>query len=289
MSEPEKLTDEELLLRLTEALEGWPLYRELKYTGAPGVRRVPTEIKLFCSDCGTMQQSYTRFDPNSEHSNKNFHYPKIYLCKNCNKQRVMYYFRWFEENGATTFVKIGQYPELEDRVPAALKAILNDDDQRFYRKALKSRNANYGLGAVAYLRRVVESRMNDMLTVLHADASEHGVSDQLLADLEHVKQRGRYSDKVEYASKLAPGHLFPPNQPNPFGILLETTSDGIHGYSDSECIDLFDQCRTIFEYVFGSLRARTEDQKTFVKDLAKLAETRAARRVPKVPRQPTGD
>ena len=50
--------------------------------------------------------------------------------------------------------------------PDTLNKVLDKEDLSFYKNALRMRNYNLGIAAVAYLRRVVENKINDVLDVL---------------------------------------------------------------------------------------------------------------------------
>ncbi len=125
------------------------------------------------------------------------------------------------------------------------------------------------------MRRVVENRMNDMLEILHEAARVHNAPPEVLAPYEEAKRERRFSAKVEYAGDLLPRNLRPEGHPNPMAVLHELASDGLHAKSDEECVDIFDECRQTFEYVFGKMRVETEEAKSYVKGMAKLAEKRA--------------
>lgn len=136
------------------------------------------------------------------------------------------------------------------------------------------RNFNLGLAAVAYMRRVVENRMGDMLEILHEAAVAHNTPLELLKRHEEMKKEKRFAAKIDYAGDLLPANLRPPGKPNPMAILHELASEGLHTKSDEECVDIFDKCRTTFEYVFGKMRIETEDAKNFVKNMAGLADAK---------------
>ena len=48
-AEPPRLNDAELIVRLAEVLEKWPLYRTFRYSGSI-YGFVPAEISLFCNN-----------------------------------------------------------------------------------------------------------------------------------------------------------------------------------------------------------------------------------------------
>jgi predicted transcriptional regulator len=93
---------------------------------------------------------------------------------------VNYCFIWQERESNNIFVKVGQYPELEERVPDILKQALDGDDLKLYNNALRMRNFNLGVAAVADMRRVIENRMNDLLEILHEAAIAHNAPAELI-------------------------------------------------------------------------------------------------------------
>lgn len=276
----EKFTDEQLEAKLQVVLQTWPLYRTLHYAGAETVTLVPKRLTLFCENCKMetfWETSFSGYETSGKGNRDGFG-RKSYDCRNCGRLEVIYYFYWEKEEQGTLFFKVGQWPELEERVSQALEDALSQEDLKLYKNALRLRNFNLGIAAVAYMRRVVENRMNDILEILHESARAHNAAPELLARHEEVKNDRRFSVKVEYAGDLLPAHLRPEGQPNPMAILHDFTSDGLHAKSDEECVDIFDECRETFEYVFGKIRIETEEAKKFVKDMAKLSEKKSKKK-----------
>jgi hypothetical protein len=177
--------------------------------------------------------------------------------------------------GCQRILQSRSIPELEEQVSEALAKTLSADDLKAYRNALRLRNFNLGIAAVAYMRRVVENRLNDLLEVLHEAATVHGAPAKLLARHQPMMKEKRFSTKVDYAGNLLPKNLRPEGKPNPMAILHELASDGLHAKTDEECVDIFDACRETFEYVYGKLRIETEDAKKFLSGIANLTEKRA--------------
>jgi hypothetical protein len=129
-----------------------------------------------------------RGHPVLDDSIKNTHY----TCRNCGRSRIFYYFIWQERGPHNVFFKVGQYPELEERVKESLGAALGAIDLKLYKNALRMRNFNLGLAAVAYMRRVVENRMGDMLEILYEGAVAHNASPELLKRHEGMKKEKRF-------------------------------------------------------------------------------------------------
>jgi hypothetical protein len=262
-----------LLVRLQVVLQTWPLYRVFQYTGSDGVSTVPKYLNLFCDSCG--KDTFWETHKYSGETNNTGFTSKQFECRNCTSRRTTYYFYWKKEEQHTEFFKVGQYPELEEHVSETLEGALAPEDLKLYKNAQRLRNFNLGIAAVAYMRRVVENRMNDMLTILYDAARMHNAPPELLARHEAVMKEKRFSTKADYAGDLLPQSLRPEGQPNPMAVLHELASEGLHTKSDAECVDIFDECRQTFEYVFGKMRIETEDAVSFVKGMAKLAEKRA--------------
>jgi hypothetical protein len=267
------VTDDALKTKLQIVLQTWPLYRVFHYNGVDQVVAVPKYLTLFCDNCA--KDTFWETSLYSGETNKHGFTEKTFKCRNCGSRDTTYYFYWKKEQQSTEFFKVGQYPELEERVSESLEHALTPEDLKMYKNALRLRNFNLGIAAVAYMRRVVENRMNDMLKVLHDAARVHNAPAEVLARHEEVKSEKRFSVKVDYAGDLLPSNLRPAGHPNPMAVLHELASDGLHAKSDEECVDIFDECRQTFEYVFGKMRIETEEATAFVKGMAKLAEKRA--------------
>jgi hypothetical protein len=272
-------SDDEFNVKFQVVLQTWPLYRVFAYTGADLVTVIPKFLSLFCDNCQkeTFWETYTSVNA----SDRGGFHEKTYKCRNCGSRSTIYYFYWKKLEKNVQFFKVGQWPELEETVSDTLVNALTPEDLKMYKNALRLRNFNLGIASMAYMRRVVENRMNDMLDVLHEAARAHNAPAEVLAKHEEIKKDKRFSVKVDYAGDLLPPNLRPAGHPNPIAVLHELTSDGLHAKSDAECVDIFDECRQTFEYVFGKMRIEAEEALAFVKGIAKLTEKRAKAAEPK--------
>src|SRR5260370_18777863 len=184
------ITNEELEELLSVALTTWPVYRDLNYTKFPERVLVPQFLELNCPNC-KKEQIWETPQTNlaaQYNGDKRGFAQKTYKCRNCGISWVTYYFHWKTNEGEqSTFFKVGQYPELEETVSAPLEKALDEDDLSFYEKALRLRNVGLGIASLAYMRRVIENRMNDMLDILHESPHNHGAPTQLLAHLGTLK------------------------------------------------------------------------------------------------------
>ena len=147
-------------------------------------------------------------------------------------------------------------------------------------KALDCRNFGYGLAALAYLRRVVENRINDLLDLIGQAAKEQALSEEELQEIEKAKGKVRFEEKLDLAEKLIPSRLKPDGL-NPIGNLYKLASGGIHQESEDKCIDIFDPARLAFEYLFSQLEHEKLAADAYVESLkaleAKAEESKLSR------------
>ena len=202
-----------------------------------------------------------------------------YVCRNCGRWGVSYFFSWAAnyvtlKESLTKFIngvffKVGQYPPLAERIVPELERRLEGEDLALYQKALRSRNFGYGIGAVAYLRRVVENRMDDLLGLIAQDARDAQFAPDDLAELENVRASKRFDEKVKYAAAILPPALRQGGH-NPIERLHAIASEGIHTKSDDECIGIFDATQAVFEYFFRHFEITSKEREEFAAKLASL-------------------
>ena len=92
-------------------------------------------------------------------------------------------------------MKIGQNPPLT--IHPAKQLRLDGEDLDLYKKALISRNFSHGIGALSYLRRVVENRMNALLELVIEAAASSGAEISARA----YAHNSTTSGKVEHLRK----------------------------------------------------------------------------------------
>jgi hypothetical protein len=166
--------------------------------------------------------------------------------------------------------KAGQYPELETRVPPDF--VLTDADKLLYRRALNCRHFSFGLGAVAYLRRIVENQMNQLLNLLEERAKIEGSDGSLIEQVRAARgSRSTYEEKLEVAVKALPTELTRSGH-NPLRLLTGFTSYGLHNETEEECIQRFDDVQWVFEDLMRSLRRGNQEAVERANRYGKLAQ-----------------
>jgi hypothetical protein len=169
-------------------------------------------------------------------------------------------------------MKVGQYPALTVSIPKGLEKALGSDASGLYRKALISRNAGFGLAAVGYMRRVVEDKTNELIEVAAQYADSNGAEPETVAAIRAAVNPNEYTpyeQKLKLAATVFPANL-KVGDVNPLQILFRDVSKGLHGLSEEECIEIADEIRTVFEYVFENLKAQVSDRRAFMEKIKKL-------------------
>ncbi len=250
----------ELTEGLIEVLESWPLYRRFEYTDPDrhfldaegetfGV--LPQEIVLPCSNCkGDGRWRRTGGGVGGEgriYLNKEPHNAS-YTCNGCDRREIYFAFYWYLTPDGGLFQKIGQYPPLHyfHVVSRDLATMLSDAGLKLYRQALSNRNSNFGIGAVAYLRRVVEHVLDGVLEPGPGNVSDADRRRQESGTLEQAGNSNSAEEKIALAAQILSAPLKSGGD-DPLDRLDHLFKVGPDSKSDEACIALFDQFMPAFE------------------------------------------
>jgi hypothetical protein len=244
-------------------IEDWPLYRTWS-----GQWSTPQTVSLECSLCG--RETSWGTDGSDYVGNIGYFNLYVYTCHLCS-QRKNYYVLYRVDKGV---MKIGQFPSQSINVPASIEQRLGGS-AIFYRRALTSRNQGFGLAAVAYFRRVIEDKTNELVDVVADSAESMGLSAEEVANIRAAKSEKRYEDKLKFAAQAIPS-LMKPDGANPLQALYELLSGGLHTQTEEECLQIADDVLEIFDYLFNRLRGDIEDRKSFVAKVKKMVGKRSS-------------
>lgn len=105
----------------------------------------------------------------------------------------------------------------------------------WYYKAKKSLEDNLGIGAFAYLRRIIQK---ELLSIVRDVSQLEGANERMQSLVARHEKSSTphliYEDIFDYLPKSlkALGD-------NPFKILYKQTSEGLHRLSENDCLELF--------------------------------------------------
>lgn len=155
-----------------------------------------------------------------------------------------------KEGMTITIQKIGQFPSYEIGLNTTLKKYLNDEDQSNYKKALVCLSISYGIGAYAYLRRVIENeikRIMQDIAGLDFDGAEF-----VRTAYETFQTDFQMSKLIDVVNKYLPASLRELGD-NPVRLLYEQLSGGIHEFTDEQCIEKAHHIDVLLNYVIRKI------------------------------------
>jgi hypothetical protein len=283
--------------KLAVILVSGTLYNSFAYTGSSlhitqtggfqtaRFATLPEQLRMFCSRCSAEQLwQIARMEGPIYFGHEGPPQQIAYYCRNCGQQQQYYWIEWLEVDGTDkdedggVFTKVGQWPPLSVEPSKQLARALGKENAGLYKKALINAAISHGLAGLAYFRRVIENKVNDLIDLV-AEAAKNAESEtQASKDIENVKGSLHLDDKIAFAKQLLPAHLRPGGH-NPFDKLYGVASAGLHGESEERCLELFAEYKFAFEYLFQNLTVENEQAREFIKQMSKPSPKRGVQAV----------
>jgi hypothetical protein len=200
-------------------------------------------ISLYCRS--TVCDGDRFFDPSDEHltlgtlGDETLKLAfETYTCRHCQKTRKIYAVairaRLDEKaHVEIKILKLGEDPPAIGPTPRALQSLLGDH-WSLYLQGRRSELAGLGIGAFVYYRRAVEKIWQTVLARLIEVARLETSTDRIQA-LEAAQSEEKFTRSLEQAKGSIPASLYVDGH-NPFQALYDACGDGLHEYSDEECI-----------------------------------------------------
>lgn len=259
----------------TKFLEEYPLYKKFPYVvpypyTLDLVPKVP--IHMYCDICKSDQtfnmvnEYYNAFRFSNTPAAGNTTEVR-YVCSACNKYLRIFSLKF--DNKGSYIMKVGQEPPWDISVDKnLLKALGNYGD--YYKKGLICESQGYGIGAYAYYRRVVEEVIDELLDSI-LDLIEDKEKDKYKQALEKTKKTRVAQEKIDLVKDLLPTSLRPSGM-NPLSVLHDCLSEGLHGKSDEECLELACNVKDTLIYLLNQIIRDKEAKKTFTESMKKILE-----------------
>lgn len=167
--------------------------------------------------------------------------------------------------------KIGQYPPWDISIKKKLQKILGEYSD-YYQKGLICESRAQGIGANIYYRRIVEGMIGELLEDLKEFLAGEE-REKYEAVLDETKRRKTAQDKIKLVKNLIPPILMIGSQ-NPFIVLYDILSGGIHGKTDEECLAEAGLIRTSLIFIVNSILNRRRDQQEYTESIKILEKQR---------------
>lgn len=177
---------------------------------------------------------------------------------------------WFnsertEDNLQVVVTKIGQWPQNKLPSSKVLSKFFKKDKQE-YNKAVVCLANGYGVAAYAYLRRIVERNILDLIDLIQDEIDDKS---PIFQSLQELKINSPMSDRIKIANKALPEHLKPDGF-NPLGQIYGLLSDGVHSLSEEECLKKAEDIQACLEFLISELATHKKNKEEFKKRLNAL-------------------
>ena len=153
-------------------------------------------------------------------------------------------------------------------IPKDIKEELGDDAE-LYQKALRNMNEGYGIGACAYLRRLLEKYINPLLQLLYEIKNETGAKEEELKLIQDTIASKDFTSKTKFAADIAPSSILVEGH-NPVKEIHERLSVGLHTLDDETANQYAQEIRTALEFIIRNLRRTHEERKSYAAQIKKI-------------------
>lgn len=194
-----------------------------------------------------------------------------YRCSNCQRTEKTFALaaKVSASQGSTgECYKFGELPPFGPPTPARLIKLIGPDRDEFL-KGRRCENQGLGVGAFIYYRRVVESQKNRILNEIIKVAEKLGATKEALAPLQDAVNETQFSKALAVARDAIPQTLLI-NGHNPLSLLHGALSEGVHGRSDEECLEIASSVRVVLAELSDRLAQALKDEAELAKALGTL-------------------
>ena len=200
-----------------------------------------------------------------------------YLCSNCRVSTKTFAIRAYVDGefprGAA--LKLGEIPTFGPPTPSRLIQLIGPDRDLFL-KGRRCENQGLGIAAFVYYRRVIESQKSRILGEIVKVAERVGAAEDALAVLRQAAEESQFSKALESVKHSIPQALLIGGH-NPLTLLHGALSEGLHGKSDEECLELASHVRVVLAELSERLSQALKDEAELKNAVAKLSNVRAKR------------
>ncbi|MGB7848657.1 MAG: hypothetical protein WBL63_23795 [Candidatus Acidiferrum sp.] len=169
-----------------------------------------------------------------------------YACKDCGKSPKTFALEIIRDKAPTSgwVTKLGEMPPFGTHTPRRICDLIGEDYRELFLQGRRAENAGLGIGAYAYYRRIVEDQKGKFIDEIRKVAERLGASDETIKDFQEAAKEKQFKNAVEKIKLAIPPSLLI-NGRNPLLLLHDALSEGIHEYTDAQCLELAATIRLI--------------------------------------------
>ena len=182
-------------------------------------------------------------------------------CVSCKESKREYHVELVVDIETIRIQKYGELPKKQLERNPVLQRFLEDDLEN-YEKAVVCLSHEYGVAAFAYFRRIVENNINKLLDLVQEDTQSSSANTEVASALVELKKDPPMSKKIKIANYALPEHLNPDGL-NPLGRLYQVLSEGVHNFSEEECLNKAKITSECLVYLVSELASRKKHRTQF--------------------------
>lgn len=260
---------------LKEFLETKPLYGKLRVALPDHLARIyPDGLILNCSTCKAERPFQNMRSggsgvglPSSPKRVSGTHYFR-YACTGCKQETFeCWVYADFKEEWIQ---KVGQLPMWLPVIPKEIKTELGEDAE-LYQKALRNLNEGYGIGACAYLRRLLETYINPLLQLLHDAKKETGADEEELKAILDAISSKDFTSKTRFAADVAPPSILVEGH-NPLKEIHERLSVGLHTLDEATATKYAQKIINALEFIIRNLRRTHNERRAYATQIKEIRD-----------------
>ena len=146
-------------------------------------------------------------------------------------------------------IKVGQFPSFRDLQLFDTKKYRNILGKKYgdYTLALALYADGIGAGAFVYLRRIMESLVEEIHQTCAKECSEKAATGVGAPFDEAAYGQSRFNDKIDFLEKEFSKKIIPDELNDIRGLIYGVISKGVHELSENDCLQLFPAARFIID------------------------------------------
>ena len=140
--------------------------------------------------------------------------------------------------------KFGEAPPFGAHTPRRVFDLIGEEYRELFLQGRRAENRGLGIGAYAYYRRIVENQKGKFIDEIRKVAEKLGASEETIKAFQGARNEKQFKNAIEKIKLAIPPSLLI-NGRNPLLLLHDALSDGIHEYTDAQCLEFAKTIRLI--------------------------------------------
>lgn len=221
----------------------------------------------------------------------NFTFEMIATCQSCKQNNVHFLFNVYSDKKISNIInnysniqlakshsyifpdtnifiqKVGCFPEKKVMIEKSISKHFDRETNNWLYKAKSLIDLNFGIGAFAYLRRIIEKELLKIITEIKSlpDSNSVGIGNLLDKYEENPNNYTIYENIFEFL----PNSLRELGD-NPIQLLYKKTSEGLHSLKEDICLERAQSIVTILEFTIKKINEEHSDIKEVKEAVKKL-------------------